>query len=105
LTQILQGDEAFKGKDEDHLLANLFKDFNEHVAKYFEGTDKDGTPLGAEHLKGKELKTEIDKFIQAFYSKDKESNFGVLGNNPCFAKIVKEPVIFYLSLSNCQKIT
>ncbi|MFD0964231.1 ATP-dependent nuclease [Pseudofulvibacter geojedonensis] len=81
LTQILQGHEAFKGKDQDHLLVGLFLDFNEHVAKYFEGTDKDGTALIGEQLKGKELKGEIDKFIQAFYSKDKESNFGVLGNN------------------------
>ncbi|HLS11557.1 MAG TPA: AAA family ATPase [Flavobacteriaceae bacterium] len=81
LTQILQGHEAFKGKDQDHLLVDLFQDFNEHVAKYFEGTDKDGVALTGESLKGKELKAEIDKFIQAFYSRDKESNFGVLGNN------------------------
>lgn len=81
LTQILQGHEAFKGKDQDHLLVGLFQDFNEHVAKYFEGTNKDGVPLTGESLKGKELKNEIDKFIQAFYSKNKESNFGVLGNS------------------------
>jgi putative ATP-dependent endonuclease of OLD family len=81
LTQILQGHEAFKGKDLDHLLVGLFQDFNNHVAKYFEGTDKDGAALTGENVKGKELKSEIDKFIQAFYSKDKESNFGVLGNN------------------------
>ena len=81
LTQILQGHEAFKGKDQDHLLVGLFQDFNNHVAKYFEGTDKDGVALTGENVKGKELKNEIDKFIQAFYSRDKESNFGVLGNN------------------------
>lgn len=81
LTQILQGHEAFKGKDQDHLLVGLFKEFNEQVEKYFEGTDKNDAPLIGEHLKGKELKDEIDKFIKAFYSKDKESNFGVLGNN------------------------
>ncbi|MDO6675050.1 AAA family ATPase [Tenacibaculum sp. 1_MG-2023] len=81
LTQILQGHEAFKGKDQDHLLVGLFQDFNNHVAKYFEGTDKDGVVLTGENVKGKELKNEIDKFIQAFYSKDKESYFGVLGNS------------------------
>jgi putative ATP-dependent endonuclease of OLD family len=81
LTQILQGHEAFKGKDQDHLLVGLFKEFNEQVEKYFEGTDKDDVPLVGEHLKGKELKGEVDKFIKAFYSKNKESNFGVLGNN------------------------
>jgi putative ATP-dependent endonuclease of OLD family len=81
LTQILQGHEAFKGKDQDHLLVGLFKEFNEQVEKYFEGTDKDNVPLVGEHRKGKELKDEVDKFIKAFYSKNKESNFGVLGNN------------------------
>lgn len=81
LTQILQGHEAFKGKDNDHRLVGLFKEFNEEVKKYFEGTDKDGVDLKGDDLKGKELKAEIDRFIQAFYSKSKESNFGVLGNN------------------------
>jgi putative ATP-dependent endonuclease of OLD family len=81
LTQILQGHEAFKGKDQDHLLVGLFKEFNEQVEKYFKGTDKDDIPLIGEHLKGKELKSEVDKFIKAFYSEYKESNFGVLGNN------------------------
>lgn len=81
LTQILQGHEAFKGKDDNHRLVGLFKDFNEEVKKYFEGTDKDGADLKGDDLKGKELKAEIDRFIQAFYSRNKESNFGVLGNN------------------------
>lgn len=81
LTQILQGHEAFKGKDKDHRLVKLFNDFNEEVKKYFEGTNKCGDKLEGEDLKGKELKEEIDRFIQAFYSKDKESNFGVLGNS------------------------
>ena len=81
LSQILQGHEAFKGKDRDHLLVGLFQEFNEHVSKYFQGTDKDDTALAGEDLKGKELKGDIDNFIRAFYSKDKESNFGVLGNN------------------------
>lgn len=81
LTQILQGHEAFKGKDNDHRLVGLFKEFNEEVKKYFEGTDKDGAALTGDDLRGKELKEEIDRFIKAFYSKNKESNFGVLGNN------------------------
>ncbi len=81
LTQILQGHDAFKGKDQDHLLVGLFKEFNQQVEKYFEGTDKDDSPLTGEHLKGKELKDEIDKFIKAFYSTERESNFGVQGNN------------------------
>lgn len=81
LTQILQGHDAFKGRDENHLLVGLFKEFNKQVENYFHGKDKDDKPLVGENLRGKELKDEIDKFIKAFYSHDKESNFGVLGNN------------------------
>jgi putative ATP-dependent endonuclease of OLD family len=81
LTQILQGHEAFKGKEQDHRLIALFSEFNEDVEKYFEGTDREGKVLEGDDLKGKSLKGEIDRFIKSFYSKDKESNFGVLGNS------------------------
>jgi putative ATP-dependent endonuclease of OLD family len=81
LSQILLGHEAFKGKEENHLLVELFRDFNLSVEKYFEGKENidEGTEL--EDQKGKELKKEIDKFIHSFYSKDKESNFGIIGGN------------------------
>ena len=81
LAQILQGHEAFKGKEDSHILVKLFQDFNLSVEKYFEGKKKDDTPLEENNKKGKELKDEIDKFIQAFYSQDKESNFGVVGSS------------------------
>ena len=81
LTQILQGHEAFKGKGEDHRLVSLFRDFNEEVKNYFVGKNKEGEDLEGEDLKGSELKKEIDRFIEAFYEANKESNFGVLGNN------------------------
>mgnify|MGYP003135229942 CR=1 FL=1 len=61
LAQILQGHEAFKGKDQTHLLLNLFKEFNLSIEKYFEGKDSNDNPLSQENLKGKELKNEIDK--------------------------------------------
>ena len=80
LAQILQGHEAFKGKDENHILVGLFKDFNSSVENYFKGKNNQNINLTGENLKGKELKGEIDKFIQAFYSIEKESNFSVLGN-------------------------
>lgn len=81
LSQILQGHEAFKGQEESHLLVSLFKDFNLSVEKYFEGKDKDDIDLTASNLKGKDLKTEIDKFIKAFYNDTKESSFGVIGSS------------------------
>lgn len=80
LTQILQGHDAFKGKEKDHLLIGLFEKFNTSVEQYFKGTDRDDKDLKGEDLKGKELKKEVDRFIQAFYEKDRESNFGVRGN-------------------------
>lgn len=81
LSQILQGHEAFKGKDDSHLLVDLFREFNLSVEKYFIGKDRVGGNLEGENKKGKELKDEIDKFIKAFYSKEKESNFGVIGGS------------------------
>jgi putative ATP-dependent endonuclease of OLD family len=80
LSQILQGHEAFKGKEDTHILVELLRDFNLTVEKYFEGKDKNDTALEETNQKGKELKDEIDRFIQSFYSKEKESTFGVIGS-------------------------
>jgi putative ATP-dependent endonuclease of OLD family len=81
LSQILLGHEAFKGKEEDHLLVELFRNFNKSVEKYFEGKENNEEESELEDQKGKELKAEIDKFIHSFYSKEKESNLGVIGGN------------------------
>ncbi|MCX6236101.1 MAG: AAA family ATPase [Bacteroidia bacterium] len=81
LSQILQGHDAFKGKEETHILVGIFREFNTSVEKYFVGKDKDDQPLPEPNQKGKELKDEIDRFIKAFYSTEKESNFGVVGSN------------------------
>lgn len=80
LAQILQGHDAFKGKEETHILVELFRDFNLSVEKYFEGKDKNDSELIEPNQKGKELKDEIDRLIKAFYNNDKESNFGVVGS-------------------------
>jgi putative ATP-dependent endonuclease of OLD family len=77
LAQILQGHEAFKGKDQTHLLVGLFKDFNLSIEKYFDGKDNSDVDLTGDDLKGKQLKIEIDKYIKSFYSNSKESNFSV----------------------------
>jgi putative ATP-dependent endonuclease of OLD family len=75
LSQILQGHDAFKGQEKTHHLVGLFGDFNSSIEKYFEGKDNDDLDL--QDKKGKELKGQIDKFIQSFYDKTKQSNFGV----------------------------
>lgn len=76
ISQILMGDEAFKGKDTSHDLITIFSEFNESIEKYFEGTEKDGiTPLG--DLLGRDLKEKIDNYIHRFYDISKESNFSV----------------------------
>ncbi|WP_034893850.1 ATP-dependent nuclease [Gillisia sp. Hel_I_29] len=80
LSQILQGHEAFKGKDLDHILVGFFKDFNNSVEKYFLGKNNKGEDLPHEELKGKELKCEIDNYIKSFYDESKESAFGVRGD-------------------------
>jgi len=81
LTQILQAHDAFKDKDLDHLLVGLFKDFNDSVEQYFLGKNNEGNDLSNDELKGKELKSDIDKYIKSFYDVSKESAFGVKGNN------------------------
>lgn len=79
LSQILLGHEAFKGKEENHLLVELFREFNKSVEKYFEGKSKDDEKIGDQ--RGKELKEKVDNFIHSFYSKEKQSNFSVIGEN------------------------
>lgn len=75
ISQILIGDEAFKGKDSSHDLIRLFQDFNQSIEKYFEGVNLDGTPR-ADTL-GSALKEKIDAYIHSFYDVTKESNFTV----------------------------
>lgn len=76
ISQILMGDEAFKGKDTSHDLITIFSEFNESIEKYFEGTERDGTtPL--DDLLGRDLKEKIDNYIHSFYDPSKESNFSV----------------------------
>lgn len=81
LTQILQEHEAFRGRNNDHLLVALFNDFNISVEKYFLGIANNGVPLPPTEQKGKELKDEIDSYIRSFLDETKESAFGVKGNN------------------------
>lgn len=81
LTKILQEHDAFKGRNYDHLLVELFNNFNLSVENYFLGVANTGVPLPPQEQTGKELKDEIDNYIKLFYDGSKESAFGVKGNN------------------------
>lgn len=81
VSQILLGDEAFKGKEETHYLIDYFKEFNQTIEKYFEGKDKDGNEFTEDEKKlGKVLKDKIDTYIKAFYEPSKESEFEISGS-------------------------
>ena len=72
LSQILLGDEAFKGKEKDNDLVKIFSGLKEELENYFKGINEAGQPKATE---GKQLKDKIDSYIKSFYSKDNESEF------------------------------
>ncbi|SEH63388.1 putative ATP-dependent endonuclease of the OLD family [Paenimyroides aquimaris] len=72
LSQILLGDEAFKGKEKDNDLVKIFSGLKEELENYFKGVDNTGQPKATE---GKQIKDKIDNYIKSFYSKNNESEF------------------------------
>lgn len=68
LSRIFQGHSAFKGKDDNHYLVELFGKFNDEIRSYFRGVDATGTELADDQ--GRKLKDQVDEFIHAFYSTD-----------------------------------
>lgn len=80
LCQILLGDIAFKGKQNDHELVKIFKKFNSSLEKYFKGEDliienEDGTSVTFTPEEGKKIKLKIDGYIKKFYGDDYETHF------------------------------
>ncbi|AZA77799.1 DUF2813 domain-containing protein [Chryseobacterium joostei] len=76
LSQIFEKHEAFKNKENDHLLIDIFKNFNSSIASYFKGLESDETTVLSD-LNGKELKDEIDKYLKSFYDNSKETDIKV----------------------------
>ena len=70
LSQIFQEHEAFRGRDKDHPLKNIFEEFDTRIKNYFEG-------VGFDDLKGKALKKEIDTYLQSFYDATKETGLAI----------------------------
>jgi putative ATP-dependent endonuclease of OLD family len=79
LSNILQTHEAFENKD-NHRLVNLFTDFNDNVASYFEGLDAKGNAL-VDDSKGKKIKDKIDEFVKLFIDENYSTNFDVTNAN------------------------
>lgn len=84
LSQIFQGHEAFKNRENDHHLIGLFSEFNSSVEKYFEGkgTNIDGNGDTQDVIladeNGKKLKEEIDGYIKSFYDDSTETEITVI---------------------------
>lgn len=72
LSQILLGDEAFKGKEKDNDLIKIFSGLKEELENYFNGLDNTGQPKDTE---GKQIKDKIDNYIKGFYNENNESEF------------------------------
>lgn len=75
LSQILLGDEAFKGKEKNELL-EIFSGLKDKLEEFFNENDELGQPKV-----GKQIKDKIDGYIKGFYGNDYESEFGAASND------------------------
>jgi putative ATP-dependent endonuclease of OLD family len=78
LSQILLGDEAFKGKEKDNDLVKIFSGLKKEIENYFKGIDEAGQPKATE---GKQIKDKIDRYIKSFFNTDNESEFESTSSN------------------------
>jgi putative ATP-dependent endonuclease of OLD family len=67
LSQILQGHEVFKGKNDSHELVKIFEQFGNEVENYFSTEEKDG----------KKIKDKIEEFLKEFFGIEKDSRFSI----------------------------
>jgi putative ATP-dependent endonuclease of OLD family len=87
LSQILLGDSAFKGKENDHELVLIFENLSKEIDKYFKGqfeistTNDDGEVVKISPQEGKVIKDKIDGYIKGFYSNDYETEFIASSND------------------------
>ncbi|MDV3805232.1 ATP-dependent endonuclease [Elizabethkingia anophelis] len=76
LSQILLGDEAFKGKENDNELLQIFSGLKDRLEEFFNENDDAGQPKV-----GKLIKDKIDGYIKGFYGNDYETEFGATSND------------------------
>lgn len=78
LSQILLADAAFKGKEKDHEMVEIFKEASSNLTKYFKGEfkfKKDESSEEKQPQEGKKIKDKIDGYIKDFYGSDYEADF------------------------------
>lgn len=88
LSQILLGDEAFKGKEETNELVQIFAGLKKELEKYFRGEfetkflDKEGKQQTIKPQEGKLIKDKIDNYIKSFYGNNSyEAEFNASSND------------------------
>lgn len=70
LSQILAGHEAFKDKDENHYLNEVFARFNTELEGYFKNEKKGDN-------KGKKLKEKLEGYLKRFFGQERYTNFSI----------------------------
>ncbi|MGJ1335270.1 ATP-dependent nuclease [Sphingobacterium siyangense] len=87
LSQILLGDEAFKGKETTNELVQIFSTLKTDLEKYFKGEfeikilGEDGVETTQQPQDGKQIKDKIDGYIKGFYGNDYETEFNASSND------------------------
>ncbi|MCT4215272.1 AAA family ATPase [Elizabethkingia anophelis] len=87
LSQILLGDEAFKGKEDTNELVQIFSNLKVDLENYFKGEFElkiAGLPGGEQVNKpqeGKQIKDKIDSYIKGFYGSNYETEFNASSND------------------------
>jgi len=99
LSQILLGDPAFKGKENDHELVTIFNKLSTDLDNYFKGEfvthrdDEQGARQEHKPQEGKAIKNKIDGYIQDFYNDTHQTLFSSTTNN---IKNILEKLSLYL---------
>lgn len=87
LSQILLGDEAFKGKENTNELVKIFSDLKNKLESYFKGEletktiGENGAEKTVKPQEGKHIKDKIDVYIKDFYGNDNETDFNASSND------------------------
>lgn len=87
LSQILLGDETFKGKEDNNELVEIFSGLKSDLENYFKGEYEKKVPneTGEEQAikppEGKLIKDKIDSYIKDFYGKESETEFNASSND------------------------
>lgn len=76
LSQILLGDDGFKGEESDHELLQIFSGLKSNLESYFNEVNEEGLAKV-----GKQIKDKIDGYVKDFYGNDYETEFEASSNN------------------------